>query len=76
MKDDVDNVFKAKRGNELPQSKLNEKLVRMIREEHENKQREIARLNKDHSAKAIAKRYQVHYRTIEKVLEGSTWSHI
>ena len=72
MIDDVQNMLKVKRGNDLPQSKLNEKLVTQIRQRHK-RAREIAAAN---TAKALAKEYGVHHRTIEKVLSGESWRYV
>jgi hypothetical protein len=52
----------ARRGSDLPQSKLNPALVREIR---------INRLGM--TAKAQAEKYGVHYRTIEKVRHFESW---
>jgi hypothetical protein len=64
------------RGSELPQAKLNERLVAMIRAEHAEKERQKRELDRLHSAEAIAKRYQVSVNTITKVLTYATWRHV
>jgi len=66
----------TRNGSELAWSKLNEKLVRRIREEHAQKEAEIRRLNEEFSAKAFASRYQVSKQTIDKVLTYQTWRHV
>lgn len=76
MIDDPLNRLKVKRGIELPQSKLNEKLVKKIREEYAQAQAEIKRLRSQYSSKALAKEYGVHVRTMDKVLTYETWSHV
>lgn len=76
MIDDPLNRLKVKRGMDLPQSKLNEQLVKRIREEYAMGQEEIARLRARYSRKALAKEYGVHIKTIEKVLTYETWSHV
>lgn len=76
MIDDPLNRLKVKRGSDLPQSKLNETLVRKIREDYETARAEIKRLQTEYSSKGLAKRYGVHHRTMDKVLSGETWSHI
>lgn len=58
----------AKRGAELPQSKLSVELARSIREEH-------VLYSRKHGAPALAARYGLHRRTIEKVLSYETWRH-
>lgn len=67
---------KTPRGMELPQSKLNETLVRRIREEHAEKERQKKALDAQFSAAAFAKRYGVGKTTIEKVLTYATWRHV
>jgi DNA-binding transcriptional regulator YiaG len=64
------------RGEQLPQSKLTEADVRNIRELHALKQSEIARLNETLSAKALARKWDVHVRTIDKILTYETWKHV
>ena len=72
MIDDPLNRLQVKRGDALPQSKLNEKLVIQIRARYE-RARIIAEAN---TAKALAKEYGVHLRTMEKMLAGETWGHV
>ena len=55
----------AKRGNDLPQSKLNPEKVRYIR---------INRYGK--TAKQLAEMFGVHNRTIEKIRDGKTWKFV
>lgn len=76
MIDDPLNSIKVKRGDELPHSKLNEKLVRQIRSEYQQAREEILFLQKNYSAKALAKKYGVHHCTMEKMLCGITWGHV
>lgn len=76
MIDDPLNRLKVKRGSDLPQSKLNEKLVKKIREEYAEGKLEIQKLQNQFSAKGMARKYGVHVRTIEKVLSGTSWSHV
>jgi hypothetical protein len=66
----------AKRGTQLEQAKLDEKTVRMIRKDHARKLKIIKLLNAKYSAKALAKRFRVHHRTIEKILTWETWTHV
>jgi hypothetical protein len=68
--------MKGLRGDQLPQSKLNEKLVRKIRQEREEAMIQREKLNKKIHAVELAKEYNVHVRTIEKVLAGYSWTHI
>lgn len=66
----------CKRGIELPQSKLTEDQVRMIRRQHARKVALVARLNELYSAKGLAKLLGVHHRTVEKVLQRNGWVHV
>lgn len=66
----------TKKGSELEWSKLNEKLVLKIRARHAFKMAEIDRLNREHSAEAMGKEFQVHTNTIEKCLQRVTWKHV
>lgn len=66
----------AKRGTELPQSKLTEAQVREIKQAHAVKQRLIDELNARFSAKALAAHYGVHHRTIERILQRDGWIHV
>lgn len=68
--------LKFKRGSELPWSKLNETLVRRIRAEHAEKERQKRELDAKYSAAAFARRYQVAKTTIDKVLSYETWGHV
>ena len=67
---------KMARGSELPQAKLNETLVRRIRAEHAAKEELKRVLDREFSAAAFAKRYQVSVPTITKVLCYDTWRHV
>ena len=63
-------------GNRNATNKLTVDDVRLIREAHQHKQSEINRLNRELSAKALAEKFEVHHRTIEKVLTYETWRHV
>jgi hypothetical protein len=63
-------------GNRNATRKLTPDDVRLIRSAHDHKQAEIARLNSEHSAQGLADKFGVHVRTIEKVLNYSTWRHV
>jgi len=65
----------CRRGNDLPQSKLDVESVTLIRELHAYKVAEIKKLNDTLSAKGLADKFGVHARTIEKVLRYETWKH-
>jgi DNA-binding NarL/FixJ family response regulator len=55
----------AKRGPELPQTKLTPDQVRLIRINRNGK-----------TAAQLAADFGVHHRTIEKIRSRETWSHI
>ena len=59
------SISTARRGTDLPQSKLNPELVREIRTNRHGM-----------TAKAQAAKYGVHYRTIEKVRHFESWRHV
>lgn len=63
-------------GSDLPQSKLNEKLVARIRAEHREKEKAKRELDERYSAAAFAARYGVSVNTITKVLTYATWRHV
>ena len=64
------------RGEDRSLSKLTDANVQDIRRLHARKTRIIKRLNEKFSASALAKKYNVHPRTIEKALRLETWTHI
>lgn len=75
MRDDPLNRLKVKRGIDLPQSKLNESDVKLIRgliKERDRLKREISELTNE----KIAEKFAVHRRTIERLSSGETWWHI
>lgn len=66
----------AKRGEELPQSKLTTELVAEIRSAR--RQREAMRqyINDNLSNEALARKHGAHVRTIEKAITNESWSHL
>ena len=76
LENDPLHFLKFKRGEELPQSKMNEDSVREARKIYSESREAIKKLNEEFSAKGLAKRYGVHARTMEKILSGETWGHI
>ncbi len=69
------NRTKAKRGIDLPQSKLNESDVIMIRElvaYRDELKSEISTLTN----KKLAEKFGVHFRTIDAITAGITWTHV
>jgi len=55
----------CKRGNDLPQAKLDADKVRAIRQNRHGK-----------TAKCLAAEYGVHIRTIDKIRDHVTWRHV
>lgn len=75
MIDDPLNRLKAKRGEQLPQSRLADEdviLIRQLVEERNKLKAQIAELT---SAK-IAEKFDVHSRTIDRIIAGHGWTHI
>lgn len=63
------------RGEELPQAKLTKEDIRLIWQcvaERERLREEARRL----SNKALAEKFGVHYRTIERITQRWGWVHI
>lgn len=60
----------------MPKPKLTKENVIEARKLHAEKEETIKKLNDSFSAAALAARYGVHVRTMEKALHGYTWSHI
>lgn len=75
MIDDPLNRNKAKRGSDLPQSKLNEDDVRLIRGLVEHREYEKKKLAELTNAK-IAEKFGVHIRTIDRITAGENWGHV
>lgn len=63
-------------GSRLPQARLNETLVKRIREEYEAAQAEIKRLKPKASVVALAKEYGVTRQTITRAINGENWGHV
>lgn len=72
MIDNPLNRLSVKRGSELPHTKLTEAQVLEIMEAVDLRARLRERAN-SLSNKALAKKYGVHFRTIERVVQGETW---
>ena len=66
----------ARRGVALTHSKLTPAEVQEIRKAKENRLDLMAHISETLSNSALAEKYGVHPRTIEKVLSYETWSHI
>lgn len=75
MKDDPLNRTKVKRGSQLPQSKLTEsdiELIRLILHEREIMKNQLKQITN----KSLAEKFGVHQRTIDKVVVGESWVHV
>lgn len=66
----------ALRGMDLPQSKLTPLEVDAIRSAAKQRDNLRQYIRDNLSNEALAKSFGVHVRTIEKVLQGYTWSHV
>lgn len=66
----------ARRGAALTHSKLTIAEVLEIRQAKENRLDLMAHIAETLSNAALAEKYGVHQRTIEKVLSYESWSHI
>jgi len=67
--------LKFKRGEDLPQAKLTNDDVLLIREvvEYRNKlKEELSQMTN----KKLAEKFDVHYRTIDRVTAGENWCHV
>lgn len=73
--DDPLRLIACARGTQLPQAKLNEKLVQQIRETIELRT-QVRKVLSNYTNEAIAKEYGVHVRTIDKVVQELTWLHV
>lgn len=76
MKDDPLNRLKVKRGEELPQSKMNEESVIKARRDYERAKILIKKIQSKYTSKGLARKYGIHHRTMDKILSGETWSHL
>ena len=75
MIDDPMNRTHAKRGTDLPQSRLTDDDVRTIRALIEHRA-DLLRQAKQLTNKRIADKYGVHFRTIDRISSGETWGHV
>ncbi len=75
MIDNPLNRLSVKRGSQLPWAKLDEAKVADIIAIIERRDALKAELREMTNA-AIAKRYGVHIKTIDKVISGVSWGHV
>jgi hypothetical protein len=66
----------VRRGEELPHSKLTAELVEEIRSARRQREALRQHIANNLSNEALAKKYGVHVRTIEKAITNETWSHV
>jgi len=66
----------ALRGAELPQTKLTEDDVEAIRSAARQRDKLRQHIRDNLSNEALARQHGVHVRTVEKVLQYFTWSHV
>ena len=66
----------ALRGQELPQTKLLDIDVVSIRSAARQRDALRKHIKENLSNEALAKQFGVHIRTIEKILQYNSWSHI
>lgn len=66
----------AARGQDLPQTKLLDLEVAAIRSAARQRESLRQHIKDNLSNEALAKQFGVHIRTIEKILQHHTWSHI
>jgi hypothetical protein len=76
LENDPLHFLKFKRGDDLPHSKMTAEKVSEARKIYAESREAIRKLNDEFSAKGLARRYGVHVRTMEKLLNGETWSHV
>ena len=75
MIDNPMNRIKVKRGMDLPQSKLTDDDVLMIRE-LVNIRDDLKLQASQLTNKCIAEKFGVHHRTIDRITAGGAWSHV
>ena len=75
MKDDPLNRTKVKRGMDLPQAKLTDSDVLMIRE-LVCRRDELKKKAADLTNRKLAEKFDVHIRTIDKITAGGAWGHV
>lgn len=66
----------VQRGTDLPQSKLTEDDVIDIRSMQRQRAKLLAHIKENLSNDAMAKKFNIHPRTLEKILSRETWSHV
>ena len=75
MIDDPMNRTKVLRGSQLPHAKLTESDVRLINQLIDERN-ELLRQAKSLTNAAIADKFGVHVRTIDRISTGESWGHV
>jgi hypothetical protein len=66
----------ALRGQELPQAALLDLEVIEIRRAHKQREELLEFIREELSNAALSKKFKVHVRTIERIVQRETWSHL
>lgn len=66
----------VKRGEDLPHAKLTPELVAEIRSARRQREKLRKYIDENLTNQALAKKYGVHVRTIEKAITNESWSHL
>lgn len=66
----------VKRGQELPHAKLHDLDVITIRSAARQRESLRAHIRAELSNEALARKFGVHIRTIEKVVQSDSWVHL
>ena len=72
----LEAIADAKRGEELPQSKLTDEDIETIRSAQRQLEKMREYIKNTLSNEALANQFGVHHRTIEKILSYETWRHV
>lgn len=65
-----------KHGSELPHAKLHEDDVKSIRSEVKQREKLRNYIDEHLTNQALADKYRVHVRTIERIVQFETWNHV
>lgn len=66
----------ALRGSELPQSKFTDDDILEIRSAIKQRENMRKYIKDNLSNEALSKKFNVHYRTIERIIQRETWVHL
>jgi hypothetical protein len=65
-----------KRGSELPHAKLDEEDIKSIRSEVKQREKLRDYIHESLTNQALADKYNVHIKTIERIVQFQTWNHV